>query len=84
MMRINISNLQMLRREDFDKIKSNKLTRIEYLKSQFRVKGGNDYVRYIEKLLSCSLFFSDKPFNVKEYEFIFFDSVDDLVSEIRK
>lgn len=34
------------KKDDFDKLKSQKTTKIEYLKSQFRVKGGNDYVEY--------------------------------------
>ncbi len=43
------------KKEDFDALKSDKHTKIEYLKSQFRVKGGNDYVQYISGFLNCSL-----------------------------
>jgi len=72
------------RKEDFDKLKSEKTTKIEYLKSQFRVKGGNSYVDYIDKLLSCTLPLTAKVYNDKEYEFVLFESVGDLVNEIKK
>lgn len=72
-----------VKKEDFDKLKLNSLTKIEYLKSQFRVKGGNDYVHYIDNLLKCKLTVGDAVFNLKEYEFILFDSIEDIVSEIK-
>jgi hypothetical protein len=71
------------KKEDFDKLKSKKTTRTEYLKSQFRVKGGNDYVGYIDKLLGCSLESRGAKFNTKEYEFVLFDSIEDIVREIK-
>ncbi len=71
------------RHEDFNKLKSQRTTKIEYLKSQFRVKGGNDYVDYIDKLLNCSLSTSNNVFNSREYEFILFDSIEDMVTEIK-
>jgi len=71
------------KKDDFDKLKSQKTTKIEYLKSQFRVKGGNDYVEYIDRLLDCSLPFNKKVFNTKEYEFVLFDSIEEMVSEIK-
>lgn len=72
-----------VKKEDFDKLKLNSFTKIEYLKSQFRVKGGNDYVNYIDNLLKCKLTNNDPIFNLKEYEFILFDSIEDIVSEIK-
>lgn len=72
-----------VKKEDFDSLKQLPVTKLECLKSQFRVKGGNDYVQYIHALLDCTLS-SDMPkFNSKEYEFILFDSISDLVSEIK-
>src|SRR5690606_3813826 len=58
-------------------------TTVKQLKSQFRVLGGNDYVEFIDKLLGCELTETDKKFNSKVYEFLLFDSVKDLVSEIK-
>lgn len=72
-----------VKKEDFDKLKLNSLSKTEYLKSQFRVKGGNDYVNYIDNLLKCKLNTSDPIFNLKEYEFILFESIEDIVSEIK-
>lgn len=72
-----------VKKEDFDKLKSNKLTKLEYLKSQFRVKGGNDYVQYLDKLLNCNLDSTHKIFNSKEYEFLLFDSIEEIVNEIK-
>ncbi|MEZ7506056.1 DNA/RNA helicase domain-containing protein [Flavobacterium sp. Arc2] len=72
-----------VKKEDFDKLKVNGLTKIEHLKSQFRSKGGNDYVSYIDNLLKCKLDNSDTLFSSKEYEFILFDSIEDIVNEIK-
>jgi hypothetical protein len=51
-------------KEVFDKLKSNKSTKIEYLNSQLRVKGGNAYVQNINQLLRCTID-SDKRSNPK-------------------
>ena len=72
-----------VKKEDFTKLKSNKLTKVEYLKSQFRVKGGNDYVKYISNLLNCNLGSTQNIFHSREYEFLLFDSIDKMVSEIK-
>jgi DUF2075 family protein/phage repressor protein C with HTH and peptisase S24 domain/predicted GIY-YIG superfamily endonuclease len=72
-----------VKKEDFDKLKINSLTKTEYLKSQFRSKGGNNYVNYITNLLNCKLTNADAIFSSKDYEFILFDSIEDLVSEIK-
>jgi len=70
-----------VRKEDFERLKLSTSTITEYLKSQFRVKGGNGYVNYIDKLLSCKLTPSSK-FYSKEYEFILFDSIKEMISKI--
>jgi DUF2075 family protein len=72
-----------VKKEDFDSLKLKMNTRVECLKSQFRVKGGNDYVQYIDNLLNCSLNSQTKVFNSKEYEFILFDSISELVNQIK-
>ncbi len=73
-----------VKKEDFDLLKLNRSTKVECLKSQFRVKGGNDYVKYVDSLLNCSLSPQSQLFNSKEYEFVLFDSISDLRSEIKK
>ena len=72
-----------VKKEDFDKLKLRKLTKIEYLRSQFRVKGGNDYVKYIEKLLNAQSELILKAFNHPEYEFVLFDSIEEMVKQIK-
>ena len=72
-----------VKKEDFDKLKSNGLTKVEYLKSQFRVKGGNNYVKYVSNLLSCKLDLAKEVFNSSEYEFLLFDSIEEMVAEIK-
>ncbi len=71
------------KKEDFDKLKLNRLTKIEYLKSQFRVRGGNDYVKYIDDLLNCKLEPTKKVFDSPDYEFLMFDSLEDMQRQIR-
>jgi len=73
-----------VKKEDFDLLKLDRSTKVECLKSQFRVKGGNDYVKYVDSLLNCSLSPQSQLFNSKEYEFVLFDSISDLRSEIKK
>ncbi|MHA8064610.1 DNA/RNA helicase domain-containing protein [Aquirufa aurantiipilula] len=72
-----------VKKEDFDLIKLKKDTKVESLKSQFRVKGGNDYVQYIDNILNCSIPAQSEIFNSKEYEFVLFDTIADLVSQIK-
>ena len=43
------------KKEEFDIMKSSKDTSILKLNSQFRVKGGNEYVEYIDSLLNNKL-----------------------------
>lgn len=69
------------KKEDFDKLKAETTTKIEYLRSQFRVKGGNNYVQFIDKLLHCKLE-DQQTYNSNDYGFLLFDSMEDLVKEI--
>ncbi|WP_062062911.1 DNA/RNA helicase domain-containing protein [Aquimarina longa] len=70
--------------KDFDKLKKKKTTIVEKLKSQFRVLGGIDYVNFIDKMLHCKHEKNTRKFSSKKYEFILFDSVSDLVAEIKQ
>lgn len=72
-----------VKKENFDRLKASILTKTEYLKSQFRAKGGNDYVNYIDNLLKCKLTNSNIIFDSKEYEFVIFDSIEDIVEAIK-
>jgi DUF2075 family protein/predicted GIY-YIG superfamily endonuclease/SOS-response transcriptional repressor LexA len=71
------------KKEQFDLIKRDKNTSILKLKSQFRVKGGNAYVGYIDSLLHVKLKADSSKFNSKEYEFTMFDSLETMFEQIK-
>ena len=68
----------------FDSLKSEKQSLLLKLKSQFRVRGGNAYVDYIETLLKNTLEKDQVQFEFKNYEFLLFDSIDEIVEQIKK
>jgi len=70
-------------KEDFDSLKYRNDTKIEYLQSQFRVKGGNSYVKYVDDLLNCNLDKSHEIYSDKNYDFVLFDNIDSFISEIK-
>lgn len=54
------------------------------LVSQHRVKGGMDYINYIDNLLHCRLEKGDKKFESEHYEFVLYDSLSDLYADLKK
>lgn len=66
----------------FENLKSDNRTRTESLKSQFRVKGGNAYVEFVDGLLQCKLT-NETGFSFNDYEVLLFDSLEDLVTRIK-
>ncbi|MDT8376427.1 MAG: DNA/RNA helicase domain-containing protein [Mariprofundaceae bacterium] len=68
---------------DFDRLKSEATTREQTLVSQFRVRGGNAYVKFVDALLNVGLA-NGKQFNSKNYEFSLFDSIDEMVATIQE
>lgn len=54
------------------------------LVSQHRVKGGMDYINYIDKLLHCRLEKGDRKFESVHYEFVLYDSLTDLYADLKK
>ncbi|CAM1353026.1 DNA/RNA helicase domain-containing protein [Tenacibaculum halocynthiae] len=71
------------KKEDFDALKDSNKTSILKLKSQFRVKGGNAYIEFIDSLLNCKLDKNTEAFNSKEYEFTLFNSLEAMVEQIK-
>src|SRR3546814_4854622 len=71
-----------VRKEDFDKLKDHVRTKIEQLRSQFRVRGGRSYVDFVKNLLNSRLRKEDKPF-FKNYEFMLFNSIREMIGEIK-
>ena len=72
-----------VRKEDFAKLKGSKQTIITKLESQFRVKGGNAYIDFVEKLLSCGIEASNHQYRSDSYEFLLFDSIEDMIKEVK-
>lgn len=69
--------------EDFRKLKDAPDTRVEKLRSQFRVLGGSGYVRFVDELLRGKLPADREKFQHKAYDLQLFDSIDELVATIQ-
>ena len=72
-----------IKNKEFNRLKKKKATRVYSLKSQLRVQGGSDYIQYINKLLNCSFKQGQALFSSLKYELLLFDSMEDLVKEIK-
>lgn len=72
-----------VKRERFEELLERKDSIVQHLKSQLRVKGGDDYVDFVNKLLNCDFKEVDTVFKSKEYEFVMFSSLDEMVHEIK-
>jgi DUF2075 family protein len=68
---------------DFDKLRGKDTTLTKTLISQFRVKGGKDYVSYIDKLLSCNFRKQESVFESKQYDFLLFNSLEKMIATIK-
>ncbi|MEQ9166099.1 MAG: DUF2075 domain-containing protein, partial [Fulvivirga sp.] len=71
------------KKQDFDLLKSSDKTSIHKLKSQFRVKGGNAYVDFIDSLLDNDSSLENKTFDSNDYEFMLFDSLENMIEQIK-
>lgn len=69
---------------EFNNLEQLPSTRIERLKTQFRVKGGNEYVSFVHKLFDSNISVEDKLFKSKEYEVFLYDSIDEMVLAIQQ
>ncbi|NVK12038.1 MAG: DUF2075 domain-containing protein [Gammaproteobacteria bacterium] len=70
-------------KQAFDELKHDEKTKIVSLKSQFRAKGGNGYVRFVDRLLNNGLQ-GQAAYQSKQYELKLFDSLADMVDEIQQ
>jgi len=70
--------------EDFQRLRERPDTLVAQLKSQFRVKGGIDYINFIDQLLTVSIPKNKAKFQSKEYELLLFHSLDDMIAQIKK
>ncbi|KMQ65190.1 hypothetical protein ACM46_09560 [Chryseobacterium angstadtii] len=71
-------------RDSFKKLEKESSTRTERLKSQFRVRGGNKYIKLIYKLFDESSNSSVEKYKISSYEFYIFDNLAEMVDRIKK
>lgn len=69
---------------DFTKLKNSPETTVGKLTSQFRVKGGVDYITYVDNLLNCRFREKDAKYSSNEYEFLLFDSLGEMERKIKE
>ncbi len=67
----------------FDKLLNDSDTLNLELKSQMRVKGGNDYISFVDQLLHVRRK-EVEHFKIKDYELLVFESLKDLYNELQK
>lgn len=70
--------------EKFDVLKNSKTTKTDYLNSQFRVKGGLKYVKFIDDLLKCKHITSQEKFKFKKYDFLLFQDLKQMIDHIKE
>ncbi|SFN04815.1 hypothetical protein SAMN05421594_0632 [Chryseobacterium oleae] len=72
-------------RESFKKLEGEASTRTERLKSQFRVRGGNKYIKLVHKLFDePSASSVVEKYKISSYEFYIFDDLAGMVERIKK
>ena len=69
--------------EDFNKIKGSSNSMTIQLFSQFRSKGGNGYVQFVDDLLDQKITDSSYKYSNKNYDLLIFDNFKEFVSELR-
>ncbi len=68
----------------FQRLKQLSTTATHRLQSQMRVLGGADYIKFVDDLLNVRIGKSDAKFYPKNYEFKLFDSIDEMVGQIKQ
>lgn len=69
--------------EKFDKIKGSSDSKTIQLYSQFRSKGGNGYVKFVDDLLDQKITDDKYKYSDKNYNVLLFDNFKDFVTELR-
>lgn len=71
-------------RESFKNLEKKNYTRVENLKGQFRVRGGNKYIKLINKLFDQPSTLIREKYKVTEYEFYLFDNLSEMQDRIKE
>lgn len=69
-------------KKDYDILKEKESTIYYELYSQFRVKGGEEYSKFVSNLLNCTI--EDNIYSNNNYQLLLFDSFEDFKKEISK
>lgn len=67
----------------FDQLKNRKDTQVMELTSQFRVNGGNRYVKFVEDLLTVNFPSGVKRYASEKYELRLFSDIAEMVEQIK-
>jgi len=70
--------------QDFIDLKSKKSTVVHRIKSQFRVSAGTNYVELVNTLLSHNTNVVSKLYQFKNYEFLLFDNLGQMIKLINQ
>ncbi|QJB42288.1 DUF2075 domain-containing protein [Chitinophaga oryzae] len=70
--------------ERFDMLKNNENVKTAYLNSQFRVKGGLKYVKFIDALLTVKPIVSKKVKWFKKYDFWIFHDLEQMITHVKE
>lgn len=68
---------------NFGRLKASLTTKVSNLRSQFRVLGGMDYVKFLDDLFKCRLSNGSKKFKSKRYDFLLFTNLKEMVDAIK-
>ncbi|AZA84426.1 hypothetical protein C1637_06175 [Chryseobacterium lactis] len=71
-------------KDSFKKLELEPHTRVEKLKTQLRVRGGNNYIKLIHKIFDESLILPSETYKTDDYEFYLFDDLSQMVDRIKK
>src|SRR5690606_15679225 len=70
--------------DTFDRLKQRPDTRLEYLNSQMRVRGGANNVSFLTRLLHGELRANEGKITLRDYDFKLFTDLPKLVAHIKK
>ncbi|MCT3777158.1 DUF2075 domain-containing protein [Elizabethkingia anophelis] len=71
-------------RESFKKLELEPYTRIERLKTQLRVRGGNEYIKLVHKIFDEPQSLPSKVHKTNDYEFYLFDDLSQMIDRIKR
>jgi len=71
-------------RKSFKELELKPYTRVEKLKTQFRVRGGNNYIKFIHKIFDEPEILPLEFYKTDDYEFYLFDNLSQMIDKIKK